>query len=282
MGFIKKLNLSVEFIQNQIHGFAPKFGIVLGTGLGKLAEEIEVKHEIPYSEIPHFPFSTVKGHSGKLVFGHLDGKPVVAMSGRFHYYEGYSMKKATFPIRVLKLLGIEMLIVSNAAGSLNAEIGVGGIVIIRDHINLLPDHPLRGKNHEELGIRFPDMMKAYDKELVEKGLEIAKANDIECIAGVYCAVQGPTLETPAEYRYLHVIGGDVVGMSTVPEVIVCKHMNLKVFALSVSTDIGYPTELIQETTHEDVIRAANEAEPRLSVIVKGVIDFYNRKYILNV
>ncbi len=267
---LEKLKETTSFIKGKIN-FEPEFGIVLGTGLGRLTEEIDIQLELPYSDIPHFPVSTVMGHSGKLIFGTLEGKKVVAMAGRFHYYEGYSMKEVTFPIRVMRLLGIRLLCVSNAAGSLNPEIKTGDLMIIRDHINLQPEHPLRGHNYEELGPRFPDMLHTYNKELIEEGLKIAAEQNIRCHTGVYVGVQGPTLETPAEYKFMHIIGGDAVGMSTVPEVIVARHMNLDVFAVSVATDMGYPPEIIKVTTHEEVVKVADEAAPKVTALIKELI-----------
>lgn len=268
---LEKLDEAVAYLQKKTHGFQPRFGLILGTGLSNLTDKMEVVHEIPYEKIPHFPVSTVKSHKGKLVFGQLAGKPVVVMAGRFHYYEGYSMQEITFPVRVLKYLGIELLCISNAAGSLNPDIKTGHLMIIRDHINLMPDHPLRGKNYDELGPRFPDMLKTYDPVLNQQAMDIAYKHQIPCHQGVYVGVQGPTLETPAEYKYMHIIGGDAVGMSTVPEIIVAKHMELKVFAISVSTDMGYPPELIQETSLEDVIKVAQESEPKVTTIITELI-----------
>lgn len=271
MNYINKIKETTHYLNERTHSFQPGYGIILGSGLGNLVSEIDIKYEIPYSEIPGFPVSTVKGHKGKLIFGYLSGQPIVAMAGRFHYYEGYSLKEVTFPVRVMKFLGIKVLFLSNAAGSLNENILVGDICIVRDHINLMPDHPLRGQNDEELGPRFPDMLKTYDQDLISKGVEIAKRNNIRIHTGVYVATPGPNLETPAEYKYMHIIGGDMVGMSTVPEVLVAKHMELPVFVMSVSTDMGYPPSLIRETTHDDVIKAAAGAEPKLTIIIKGMI-----------
>ena len=253
--------------------FQPRYGIVLGTGLSGLADEIEAVAEIPYGNIPHFPTSTVKGHKGKLVFGHLTGQPVVAMAGRFHYYEGYTAKQITFPVRVMKFLGIELLILSNAAGSANQHIQAGDIVFLRDHINLQPDNPLRGPNDERLGPRFPDMLHTYDRRLNAKGLEIAKKHGIRAHEGVYLALQGPNLETPAEYNFFHIAGADLVGMSTVPEVLVARHMGLGVMAMSVATNKCYPLEEIRETTHEDVIAVAQGVEPKMRKIVMELLEF---------
>jgi purine-nucleoside phosphorylase len=201
----------------------------------------------------------------------LSGKKVAAMSGRFHYYEGWDMKQITFPVRVMRFLGIHTLLISNASGGLQEHIKTGDLVIIRDHINLQPDNPLRGANYEELGPRFPDMLHTYDKQLREKGVAIAKKHGYPCHFGVYVAVPGPTLETPSEYKYMHIIGGDCVGMSTVPEVIVARHMGMKVFVISVCTDQGYPPEAIRETTLEDVIKVANDAEPKVGTVIKELL-----------
>lgn len=243
----------------------PQAGIILGSGLGNLAEEITDKVEIPYDQIPHFPPATVEGHSGKLILGKLGGKPVVAMAGRFHYYEGHSMQLVTFPVRVMKALGIHTLLISNAAGGMNKNFRVGDLMIITDHINLQPEHPLRGKNIDELGPRFPDMSEPYVKSLIEKAKNIAAAKNIPLHTGVYVGVQGPTFETRAEYKFMHIIGGDAVGMSTVPEVIVAIHSGLKVFAMSVITDLGIREEE-NVITHEEVLAAAKAAEPHLTYI----------------
>lgn len=251
--------------------FNPQYGIILGTGLGTLAQEIEQVAAIPYHEIPHFPESTVQSHKGQLIFGHLAGKAVVAMAGRFHYYEGYTMKEVTFPVRVLKMLGIRRLYISNAAGSVNQHIFAGDLVFIKDHINFHAENPLRGNNDERLGPRFPDMLHAYDRALNERALEIAKANHIRAHEGVYLGLQGPNLETPAEYNFAHIIGADVVGMSTVPEVLVARHMGLPIFVASVATNKCYPTSEIKPTTVDDVIAVAERATPQLSLVVKTLI-----------
>ncbi len=248
----------------------PVAGIILGSGLGNLTAEIEDSIEIPYSNIPHFPESTVEGHSGKLILGHMQGKPVVAMAGRFHFYEGFSMQQVTFPVRVMKALGIHTLFISNAAGGMNPSFRVGDLMIIRDHINLQPEHPLRGKNEDTLGPRFPDMSEPYAKTLIDAANKIAAANNISLHSGVYVGVQGPTFETRAEYKYMHIIGGDAVGMSTVPEVIVAAHAGLKVFAMSVITDIGIREEE-NVITHEEVLAAAKAAEPKLTLIFSELI-----------
>ncbi len=263
---LQKIEETGAYLKSKIKGDYP-FGIILGSGLGKLAGQIDVHVQIPYHEIPNFPVSTVVGHKGSLLFGELGGKRVVAMSGRFHYYEGYSMQEVTFPIRVMKNIGVETLLVSNASGGMNPAFEVGDLMIITDHIYLQPEHPLRGKNHEELGPRFPNMNHAYDPELVKKGLQIALDNDITCHTGVYVGVQGPTFETPAEYKAFYILGGDVVGMSTTPEVVVARHMKMRVFAISVVSDMGYPPEKADSVTHEFVLQKAAEAEPKMTRLV---------------
>ena len=263
---------AVEYIQNRSDNFIPKFGIILGTGLGNLAKEIVVHCEIPNDEIPYFPVSTVQGHAGKLVLGHLEGVPVVAMAGRFHYYEGYSARQVTFPVRVMKLLNIERLFISSAVGSVNASVESGDIVMIEDHINLMPENPLRGPNETRFGVRFPDMKDAYDKKLNARALEIAKAKGIAAHKGVYLALQGPNLETPAEYRFAHIIGADVIGMSTVPEVLVAKHMDLPLFVAVVVSNKCFPIEEIKETTLEDVLRVVAESEEKLSALIRAIFN----------
>jgi purine-nucleoside phosphorylase len=248
-----------------------KLGIVLGTGLGSLAEEIEVTVRIPYSEIPNFPISTVESHAGELIFGKLEGVSIVAMSGRFHYYEGYSAKELTFPIRVLKAIGVETLIISNAAGSTNADIDAGDIVLIKDHINLHPDNPLRGKNDERLGIRFPDMLNTYSPRLRALCKKVGKELELELKEGVYVGLQGPNLETPAEYRFINIIGGDLVGMSTIPEVLVARHSEIEVLAVSVVSNKCYPIEILTETTLEEVIEVVNKASTGLTKLVRAIL-----------
>lgn len=261
---------TLQYIRQKTNNFEPEIGIVLGTGLGGLVSEIQVEFSLMYSNIPNFPISTLEFHSGKLIFGTLNGKKVVAMQGRLHYYEGYSMQQITFPIRVMKVLGIKWLFVSNAAGSLNPDFKKGDLMVINDHINLQPESPLRGRNDAEMGPRFPDMSAPYNKELINKALEIAKANDIICHQGVYVSVTGPNLETRAEYKYLRMIGGDAVGMSTVPEVIVANHMSVPVFAISVLTDEGFPEDL-QPTSLDDIIETAKHAEPKMTHILSQLI-----------
>ncbi len=251
--------------------FQPSFGIVLGTGMSKLTDQIEVVKKIPYSSIPHFPEATVQSHRGELVFGRLDGVPVVAMAGRFHYYEGYTMQQVTFPIRVLKFLGIQRLLISNAAGSVNQHIYAGDLVFIKDHINLHAEHPLRGLNDERLGPRFPDMLHTYDRQLNRRALEIGRAAGVRVHEGVYLGLQGPNLETPAEYNFAHIIGADVVGMSTIPEVLVARHMELPLLVVSVATNRCYPIEELTPTSVEEVIAVAAEAEPRLGTIIRRLL-----------
>jgi purine-nucleoside phosphorylase len=248
----------------------PKVGIVLGSGLGNLVREITVEQEIAYEHLPHFPVSTVEGHQGKLIFGRLSGQAVVVLSGRFHFYEGYTPQQVAFPIRVLKFLGVETLLVSNAAGGMNAAFRVGDLMIIRDHISLFTVNPLLGRNEEGLGPRFPDMSEPYSRELIRKAKAVAGRLGIAVWEGVYAGVTGPTFETRAEYKLLHIVGGDAVGMSTVQEVIAARHLGLAVFAMSVITDLGIREEdnLI---THEEVLAAAAEAEPRLAAIFKSLV-----------
>ena len=266
----EKIQEALAFIKSQTD-FQPEFGIILGTGLGDLAGEIEVAASINYSDIPHFPVSTVQSHAGKLIFGHLDGIPVVAMAGRFHYYEGYSMEEVTFPVRVLKFLGIRRIIISNVSGGTNPDFKAGDIVFVKDHIYFQPENPLRGPNDDRLGPRFPDMMSIYDRQLNAKAMEIAKAKGIRAHEGVYLCLQGPNLETPAEYVFIHRVGADMVGMSTIPEVIVAHHMSLPVFVVSVISNQSYPPEVIKEVSVEEVIAMAREVEPKMSYIVKEVM-----------
>ena len=248
---------------------SPKTAIVLGTGLGQLATEITDRTEIPYSEIPNFPVSTVEGHSGKLIFGKLGGVDIMAMQGRFHYYEGYTMKEVTFPVRVMYELGIKTLFVSNAAGGMNPAFKIGDIMVITDHINFFPEHPLRGKNFPT-GPRFPDMHEPYDRKLIELASKIAREKDIRLQYGVYLGVQGPTFETPAEYKMYRIMGGDTVGMSTVPEVIVANHCGIRVFGVSVVTDlVGFDNPV--EVSHEEVQEAANKAQPIMTELMRQMI-----------
>ena len=266
---LDKLNETVQFIQSKTT-CKPTVGIILGSGLGGLVDELTIETSLSYEEIPNFPVSTVKGHGGKLLFGQLNGKDVVMLSGRFHYYEGYSMQEVTFPVRIMKMLGAELLMVSNAAGGMNINFKVGDLMIINDHINLFPEHPLRGRNNEQIGPRFPDMTEPYALDLIEKAKAIAAKQQITLHEGVYIGLQGPTFETKAEYKFLHVIGGDTVGMSTVPEVIVARHMDMKVFGMSVVTDLGIREEM-NEITHEEVLEAANAAAPKMAFIFKELL-----------
>ncbi|HMN88971.1 MAG TPA: purine-nucleoside phosphorylase [Saprospiraceae bacterium] len=261
---------ALRFIRQRTD-FQPKTGIILGTGLGNLVNDIAVAAAIRYEEIPHFPVSTVQSHRGQLIFGHLAGHPVVAMAGRFHYYEGYSMQQVTFPIRVMKFLGVEQLFISNAAGGTSQHFQAGDIVFVKDHINLQPENPLRGSNDERLGPRFPDMLHTYDRALNARALAIAQANGIRAHEGVYLGLQGPNLETSAEYQFIHRIGADLVGMSTIPEVLVARHSGLRLFVLSVVTNKCFPLEDIRETTVEDVIAVAQAAEPKMTLIVKALL-----------
>lgn len=266
---LEKIQETASFIKSKID-IIPNIAIILGTGLGELVHEIEDQKEIIYQDIPNFPLSTVEGHSGKLIFGKLGGKDIIAMQGRFHYYEGYSMQEVTFPIRVFQALGIKYLFVSNASGGMNGSFDIGDIMLIDDHINQFPEHPLRGKNYKELGTRFPDMSNAYDKELRIMAMQIAKESNIKLQHGVYIGTQGPTFETPAEYNLFRIMGGDAVGMSTVPEVIVANHAGMKVLAFSIITDIGIIGKIV-EVTHEDVQEAAKIAQPKMAYIMKEVI-----------
>ncbi|MBM3403629.1 MAG: purine-nucleoside phosphorylase [Bacteroidetes bacterium] len=265
----KKIVQTCDFLKERVHE-SPQVGIVLGTGLGGLVEEISIRHSIPYHEIPNFPVSTVEGHEGRLIFGTLSGKEVVAMQGRFHFYEGYTMQEITFPIRVLKMLGIELLILSNASGGVNPDFEVGDLMLLTDHINLMGTNPLMGPNDERLGTRFPDMSKPYDSGMIDHILDIARIHEIKLQHGVYAGVTGPTFETPAEYRYIRIIGADCVGMSTVPEVIVAHHMHLKCLAFSVISDLGVHGKIV-EISHKDVIDAASKVAPKMTILIKELM-----------
>ena len=265
----KKIVETTEYI-HQHYNQQPEVGIVLGTGLGGLVSEIEIQCVLEYKDIPNFAVSTVESHSGKLIFGTLGGKNVVAMQGRFHYYEGYSPEQVTFPIRVMKMLGVKRLLVSNASGGVNPDFKVGEIMFVNDHINLFPEHPLRGKNIDELGPRFPDMSEPYDKKMLSLAKEIAAEKNIEVSEGIYAGLTGPSLETPAEYKYIRIIGADTVGMSTVPEVIVARHMEIPVFAVSIITDLGVPGK-IKKINVAEIIAVANEQEPKMTEIMKELI-----------
>ena len=267
---IEKIKETAAFIKERFC-IIPETAIILGTGLGELVNHITNQKELAYKDIPNFPISTVEGHSGKLIFGKLGTKDIMAMQGRFHFYEGYDMKQVTFPVRVMKQLGVKTLFVSNAAGGMNPTFKVGDLMVIRDHINLFPEHPLHGKNYNELGPRFPDMSEAYSKRLIKKAFEIAEKNNIYLQQGVYVGTQGPTFETPAEYKYFKIIGGDAVGMSTVPEVIVARHSDMEVFAISVITDLGVEG-IVEKASHEEVQKAAALAQPKMTLIMKELVE----------
>lgn len=266
---LKKIKSAADFIKERT-AFEPETGIILGTGLGGLVQEIDIAFSIPYEDIPNFPVSTVEGHSGKLILGRLGNKKVLAMQGRFHYYEGYDMQEVTFPIRVMKFLGIKELFLSNASGGVNPDFEIGDLMIINDHINHFPSNPLIGKNINELGPRFPDMSEAYDPELIGKAKKVAHALNIHVREGVYLGLSGPTFETPAEYKYMRIIGADTVGMSTVPEVIVARHMGISCFAISIITDLGVPGKIVK-ITHEEVQHVAALAEKKMTQIMKEMM-----------
>ncbi|MCH5319297.1 MAG: purine-nucleoside phosphorylase [Paramuribaculum sp.] len=267
---IEKIKETADYIRSR-NIEIPDVAVILGTGLGALVDFISDKIAIPYTELPNFPVSTVEGHSGNLIFGKLGNRPVLAMQGRFHYYEGYSMKEVTFPVRVMRELGIKTLIVSNAAGGMNKEFRVGDIMIITDHINMFPENPLRGKNLDEHGTRFPAMTRAYDPAMISRADAIAERNSIRVMHGVYVGVSGPTFETPAEYEFYRIIGGDAVGMSTVPEVIVANHAGMRVFGVSVITDLG-GKDIEEIPTHEEVQKAAAAAQPSMMKIIRELIN----------
>ncbi len=264
------LDSALRFLESKIP-FTPEVGIILGSGLGSLAEEIDSQLEIPYTEIPDFPQSTVKGHKGVMIFGMFGGKKVMAMQGRFHYYEGYTMDQVVAPVRLMALLGAKYLMVSNACGGVNPNHAIGDLMIITDHINLFPTNPLMGPNNDSWGPRFPDMSEAYNKDLIAKAISVSKATGISVQQGVYAGLSGPCLETPAEYRYVRNIGADAVGMSTVPEVIAGHHMGMACFGTSVITDLGVEGKIVK-TTHADVVRAATKASEQLVPFFKGIIE----------
>lgn len=265
---LERIKSTVSFIQDNTK-FTPEVGIILGTGLGGLVEDIKIEHTLNYEDIPEFPVSTVDGHHGRLIFGELGGKKIVAMQGRFHFYEGYPMEMVTYPVRVMKYLGIQHLFVSNASGGVNPDFEIGDLMIINDHINLIPN-PLIGKHIPEFGARFPDMSEPYDLKLIEKAKEIAKTNGLKIQEGCYVATTGPTFETPKEYQYFRIIGGDTVGMSTVPEVIVARQMGIPCFAISIITDLGVPGKIV-EVTHEEVQKVAAKAETKMTMIMEKLI-----------
>ncbi|MDE5843773.1 MAG: purine-nucleoside phosphorylase [Muribaculaceae bacterium] len=267
---IEQIRQTADFLSERITGKMPEIAIILGTGLGPIVDYIEEAQFIPYAEIPNFPISTVEGHSGNLIFGKMSGKRVMAMQGRFHYYEGYDMKQVTFPVRVMQALGIKTLLVSNAAGGMNKDFKVGDVMVITDHINLFPENPLRGHNYNELGTRFPSMTEAYCQEYIDKAFEIACRRDMRLVQGVYVGTPGPTFETRAEYEYFRIIGGDAVGMSTVPEVIVANHAGMKVFGLSVITDLG-GKDIKIAPSHEEVQQAAVTAQPTTVALITEMV-----------
>lgn len=266
---LTQINEAVKYLQSQTD-VKPQVGVILGTGLGGLVNEINITSKISYEDIPHFPVSTVEGHSGRLIFGELGGKQVMAMQGRFHFYEGYTLQQVTFPVRVMKALGIERLIVSNASGGVNPDYEIGEIMLINDHINLFPGNPLIGKNIDELGPRFPDMSDAYDAGMIELAEKIAGELNIRVAKGIYAGLTGPTLETPAEYKMIRILGADTVGMSTVPEVIVARHMEIPCFAVSIITDLGVEGKIVK-VSGQDVIDVANRQEPKMTKIIKELI-----------
>jgi len=268
----EKVQETVSFIKNKTN-FTPEYGVILGSGLGGFTEDITIEHTLSYTEIPNFPVSTVQGHKGALVFGTIGTKKVVAMQGRFHFYEGYDMKQVTFPVRVMKYLGVEKLIVSNASGGVNPSYKVGDVALITDHINMMPEHPLRGHNDERFGPRFVNMSEPYSKAMNAKAFELAKQLNIDLKKGIYLALQGPTFETLAEYKMVKAVGADCVGMSTVPEVIVARHMNMECFGVSVITDMG-DEDNIEEVNHEEVLQAAQKAEPHVRNLIKNLIIQY--------
>ncbi|WP_428224692.1 purine-nucleoside phosphorylase [Flavobacterium sp.] len=268
----EQVQQTVDFITEKTN-FTPEYGVILGTGLGSFTDEMTIDYILPYSEIPNFPISTVQGHKGALVFGTIGDKKIVAMQGRFHYYEGYTMQEVTFPVRVMKQIGIEKLVVSNASGGVNPNFQVGTIMLIKDHVNMMPEHPLRGKNDERFGPRFVNMSEPYSVKMIAKAKEIAQELDIVVQEGVYLALQGPTFETLAEYRMVKAIGCDCVGMSTVPEVIVARHMDMEVFGLSVITDMG-DAENIEAVSHQEVLEASKKAEPHVRLLIKELIKQY--------
>lgn len=265
----EKVQETVNYI-NKVNTFNPEYGIILGSGLGSLIGDIEIEFTLPYSAIPNFPVSTVQGHKGALVFGTIGDKKVVAMQGRFHFYEGYSMKEVTFPVRVLRYLGVKKLIVSNASGGVNPSYRIGEIVIIKDHINFTPEHPLRGENDERFGPRFVNMSEPYSRKMIVKAKELAAQLNIEVKDGIYLGLQGPSFETLAEYKMVKILGADCVGMSTVSEVIVARHMDLETFGISVITDIG-DEDNIDTISHDEVLEAAQKAEPNVRKLIKELI-----------
>lgn len=272
MPLFEQIQEAVAYIRGRTN-FQPATGIVLGTGLGNLTDDLKVEAEIHYQEIPHFAQSTVESHKGKLIFGRLGAHPLVVMAGRFHWYEGWSMEQVTFPIRVLKFLGIQRIIITNVSGGVNPHLQAGDLVVVRDHINLLPENPLRGLNDERLGPRFPDMLHTYDADLRRQALKIAKKHNIRAFEGVYSALPGPNLETPAEYDMLRRMGSDCTGMSSIPEVLVAKHMGLPIMMVSLVSNVSYPPSAIRVTTLEDVIATAQLAEPKMRLLIRELVSY---------
>lgn len=264
---LKPFNEAVDYLKKKTDAH-PEAGIILGSGLSSFTSEIEIEMEIPYEDIPHFPVSTVEGHSGRMIFGKLSGKQVMVMSGRFHFYEGYETNELVFPVRVMKLMGVKTLLLSNAAGAVNPKFKVGDLMLINDHISFFINNPLIGKNIPEFGPRFPDMNETYDRALIDQAMAIGLKHGFELQQGVYVAVTGPTFETKAEYRFIHVMGADVVGMSTIPEAIVARHMDMRVFAVSVVTDLGMHDQTV---SHEEVLEAARNAEPKMAILFKELV-----------
>ncbi len=268
----EKVQETGSYIQSATQ-FTPEYGVILGSGLGSFTDDIQVEFTLPYTSIPNFPVSTVEGHKGALVFGTIGSKKVVAMQGRFHFYEGYSMKEVTFPVRVMKYLGVQKLIVSNASGGVNDAYKVGSIVLIKDHINMMPEHPLHGKNESRFGPRFLNMSEPYSRAMIIKAKALAQTLGIEVHDGVYLGLQGPTFETISEYRMVKILGADMVGMSTVPEVIVARHMDMETFGISVITDMGNEDN-IETVSHDEVLEAARKAEPHVRTLIKELIQTY--------
>ncbi|MDX1913633.1 MAG: purine-nucleoside phosphorylase [Saprospiraceae bacterium] len=272
MSLYQQIQEAVAFLRLKTD-FQPRSGIILGTGLGNLTDDLQVEAAVAYADIPHFARSTVESHQGKLIFGRLGPHPVVVMAGRFHWYEGWSMEQVTFPVRVLQALGIERIIITNVSGGVNPHLRAGDLVVVRDHINLLPDNPLRGPNDERLGPRFPDMLHTYDPELRKQVLELAQKHGIRALEGVYSALSGPNLETPAEYDLLHRLGSDCTGMSSIPEVLVARHGGLPVLMISLVSNVSYPLSAIRVTTLEDVIATAREAEPKMRFLIRELLAY---------
>jgi purine-nucleoside phosphorylase len=272
MPLYEQIQEAVAYIRNRTD-FQPQTGVVLGTGLGNLTDDLRIETEISYPDIPHFAKSTVQSHQGKLIFGWLGDHPVVVMAGRFHWYEGWTMEQVTFPIRVLKFLDIQRIIITNVSGGVNPHLRAGDLVVVSDHINLLPENPLRGPNDERLGPRFPDLLHTYDATLRKKALEIAKTHHIRAFEGVYSALPGPNLETPAEYTMLRGLGSDCTGMSSIPEVLVARHMNLPVLMISLVSNVSYPRSAIRVTTLEEVISTAQAAEPKMRLLIRELVSY---------